>query len=100
MKSPEAQEKALELYSKKQWSYIEKIAKEYEGKTINGIKLTRSGMLAAAHLVGPGGLKKYIRSGGKNIPKDGNDTSIETYLKKFGGYDVSGFTGNSRIAKS
>ena len=56
---------------------------EYEGKEINGIQLTRSGMLAAAHLVGPGGLKKYLRSGGKNIPKDGNNTSIETYLKKF-----------------
>ena len=34
------------------------------------------------------------------VGKDGNNTSIETYLKKFGGYDVSGFTGNSRIAKN
>ena len=100
LNSPEAQEKAMALYSKKQWSYIEKIAKEYEGKKINGIQLTRSGMLAAAHLVGPGGLKRYIRSGGKDIPKDGNKTSIETYLKKFANYDVSGFTKNSRIAKN
>ncbi len=100
LNSPEVQEKAMALYSKKQWSYIEKVATKYEGKTINGIKLTRSGMIAAAHLVGPTALKAYLTSEGKKIKKDGNGTSLERYLKEFGGYDVSGFTGNSRIAKS
>lgn len=100
LNSPDAQEKAMALYSKKQWSYIKEAATKYEGQKINGIQLTRSGMLAAAHLVGPTALKEYLASGGKKIKKDGNGTSLERYLKEFGGYDVSGFTGNSRIAKN
>jgi hypothetical protein len=66
---------------------------EYHGTIVNGILITESGILAAAHLSGGGGVKEYFES---NINKtDGYGTTIESYLTKFGGYSVS--FGNSLI---
>lgn len=61
---------------------------KYENTYINGIKITESGLLGAAHLVGARSVKKYLRSGGKKVRKDGNGTSLEEYLELFGGYEL------------
>ena len=66
----------------------------FAGKRVNGIKITESGILAAAHLAGAGNVKKYLRSFGKFEFKDGFGTSINSYMKKFGGYDVSNLKAN------
>mgnify|MGYP000956848001 CR=1 FL=1 len=44
--------------------------KRYVGSKMNDIVITESGILAAAHLAGPGNVKKYLRSGGKDDKKD------------------------------
>lgn len=62
---------------------------KFSGKTINGIKITESGILAAAHLGGAGSVKRFFRSNGKQIRKDAFGTSIVSYMKRFGGYDTS-----------
>jgi hypothetical protein len=59
------------------------------GKTINGIKITESGILAAAHLSGAGNVKKFLRSNGTECFSDAYGSSIQHYLRKFAGYDVS-----------
>ena len=61
----------------------------FVGKRIKGITITESGILAAAHLAGAGNVKKFLRSYGNFEFKDSYGTSIESYLKKFAGYDVS-----------
>ena len=61
----------------------------FAGKTINGIKITESGILAAAHLAGAGNVKKYLRSNGSVRFSDAYGSSIKSYLNKFAGYDVS-----------
>ena len=58
-------------------------------KVINGIKITESGLLAAAHLGGASSVKTYLRSNGKNGFRDGFGTSLKSYIKKFNGYDTS-----------
>lgn len=93
LNNPQAQENAQRIYKQRQWGYIKNFAQKYDGKTINGIPITQSGMLAATHLLGQGELQRYLQSDGKYIPKDGYGTSIEEYLKKFAGYDVSEITG-------
>lgn len=94
LQNPEIQKKAMIAYKEKQWEYLENWGiRKYIGKTINGIKISPSGILAAAHLVGQVRLEKYLSSNGKNIPKDANGTSVEEYLKKFADYDVSEITG-------
>jgi hypothetical protein len=89
LRSPKMQEQAfIALLSKHKWvlrDYID----SYEGKTINGIDITESGILAAAHLGGAGNVKKFLRSNGSARFRDGYGTSISIYFKRFGGYDMS-----------
>lgn len=61
----------------------------YEGKVVNGVLITESGILAAAHLGGAGSVKKFFRSNGKSGFRDGFGTSLKSYMKAFGGYDTS-----------
>ena len=51
--------------------------------------VTESGILAAAHLAGPGSVKKYLRSYGLDNFADGYGTTICHYMKRFSGYDTS-----------
>ena len=63
--------------------------KRYVGSKMNDIVITESGILAAAHLAGPGNVKKYLRSGGKDDKKDAFGTSISKYIKYFQNFDLS-----------
>jgi hypothetical protein len=58
------------------------------GETINGVTISKSGMIAASHLGGAGSLKKYLSSNGRINHKDVFGTSIYDYLKKFCYYDL------------
>lgn len=89
LNTPELQEAAFYANAaRNKWILIRDIA-AYEGKVINGIEITESGILAAAHLAGPGSVKKYLRSWGENGFSDAFGTTIGYYFKKFGGYDTS-----------
>jgi hypothetical protein len=89
LKDPALQEDAfLALCSVNKWILIRDI-KRSVGKRINGIRITESGILAAAHLAGAGSVKKYLRSNGSEGFSDAYGTSIEHYLSLFSGYDTS-----------
>ena len=89
LNSPELQDKAfLALLAKNKWKLKKEIEK-YEGKVINGLYITESGILAAAHLGGAGSVKKFFRYKGKRSLTDAYGTSIQSYIKMFGGYDTS-----------
>lgn len=57
----------------------------YEGKTIGGVKMTRSGMIAMAHLGGNGGMKKFLETNGQYDPDDSNGTNLSDYARTHGG---------------
>jgi len=57
--------------------------KRFEGKRIKGVAVTESGMLAAAHLAGPGNVMKYLRSYGRYDVKDVYGTSMAKYIRVF-----------------
>lgn len=87
--SPELQEKAFASnLARNKWILRKDIAR-FSGKRIGGLEITESGILAAAHLAGPGNVKKYLRSWGGFDSKDAFGSSISHYLRKFSGYDVS-----------
>jgi hypothetical protein len=89
LKNPLLQEKAfLANLEKNKWILRNEI-KKFNGKWINGIKITESGILAAAHLGGAGAVQQFLWSYGKKSMKDAYGTKIEHYLKKFSGYDLS-----------
>ncbi|ARV16770.1 peptidoglycan-binding protein LysM [Polaribacter sp. SA4-12] len=89
LRNPELQEKAFVALCKVNKWILRKDILRSVGKTINGIKITESGILAAAHLSGAGNVKKFLRSNGSIRFSDAYGASIQSYLKKFGGYDVS-----------
>lgn len=86
--APELQEAAFYANAARNKWILQRDIKRFEGKIINGVKVTESGILAAAHLAGPGSVKKYLRSGGVVAFSDAFGTSLAYYLKKFGGYDT------------
>ena len=86
--SPEGQEYAIRAYHKKVCRYIRYYdLEQYIGTTYCGVKVTRSGLLAACHLVGIGSMKKALASGA--LVRDGYGTPATEYLELFGGYDIS-----------
>ena len=88
--NPDVQVAAVVAFQNVQWKQIQVLGLDKSvGKTINGILITQSGLLAGAHLVGVGGLQKFINSNGAVISVDGNGTSISQYISQFGGYTIS-----------
>ena len=83
------QEEAFTAYTSRNKWILRRDISRYVGRTIAGVKVTESGILAAAHLAGAGNVKKYLRSGGTVGFSDAFGTSIRYYLKKFSGYDTS-----------
>jgi hypothetical protein len=57
----------------------------YLEKSIRGVKITKSGIIAACHLGGVEGVKNYFKNGIDR--KDLYKTSISDYLVEFSGYD-------------
>jgi hypothetical protein len=86
--SQELQIKVLQVYIKSNQLELQDCIDAYEGKTINGVLITRSGILAGAHLGGPTGVRLYLVSNGAINRQDMNGTSIQDYIKHFQGYDI------------
>jgi hypothetical protein len=62
---------------------------KYEGKTVNGIYVTQSGLLAGAHLGGAQSVINWLESNGLSDFADGNGTHITKYIKAFSGYKLN-----------
>ncbi|WP_340073490.1 peptidoglycan-binding protein LysM [Leptobacterium sp. I13] len=87
--TPVIQERAfIANVARNKW-ILRRDIKRFVGKRIDGILVTESGILAAAHLAGAGNVKKYLRSGGTVGFEDANGVSIFYYMKRFSGYDTS-----------
>ena len=86
LNNPQLQEEAmmaLLLHNKeKLQTYIDL----FDGETVNGMYISESGILAAAHLGGQGSVKRYFKNG--KVFKDGNGTKITSYMNKFSGYEI------------
>lgn len=87
--SPELQEDTFMAYCSLNKWILRKEIKKKVGKTINGVLVTESGILAAAHLAGSGNIKEYLRTNGQYRFKDAFGSSMQHYLIKFAGYDTS-----------
>ncbi len=87
--NPELQERVFESNLARNKWILRKDIPRFVGRRINGVEVTESGILAAAHLSGPGNVKKFLRSNGALDVSDAYGTSITHYLKKFRGYDIS-----------
>jgi hypothetical protein len=90
LNTPKLQEKAfVTLLSKNKYELQAYIA-YFEGKIVDGVKITESGILAAAHLGGVSSVKRFLNSDGEKQCKDDYGTSVRSYLRDFGGFETKG----------
>ena len=88
---PALQEKAFLMnVMRNKWILRREISR-FNGLVINDMFITESGIIAAAHLSGPGNVKKFLRSycDSELDLKDANGTKISDYLKTFKNYNIS-----------
>ena len=84
--TPQIQEEAMRILLERNRFNLRHQIKKYDGKIVNGVLITESGILAAAHLAGVGNVKEWFKNG-KEF-RDGNGTKLTSYLKTFGGYKL------------
>ena len=87
--NPALQEKAFLANTRRNKWVLRRDIKRFVGKEIDGIEVTESGILAAAHLAGPGNVNRYLRSLGAEDFTDAYGTGIPYYMRKFSGFDTS-----------
>lgn len=87
LNNPDLQEEAMLSLLNHNKEKLQQYIDVYDGKTVNGIYITESGILAAAHLGGQGSVRRYFRNG--KVFKDGYGTKITSYMSEFSGYDIS-----------
>lgn len=81
-KNPELQKQAEAWHFDDLAKAADKHASLY-GTKINGIPVTREGLMGIAHLGGKGGLDRYVQTGGKYNPADSNGTKLSDYQARF-----------------
>ena len=87
LNSPYLQEQAMLDLLNHNKKILQKYIDYWEGKTIKGKPISESGILAAAHLAGPGNVKRFLKKG--EDFKDGNGTKLTSYLIQFSGYRLN-----------
>ena len=87
LNNPQLQEEAMMALLLHNKEKLQKYIDVFDGQTVNGMLITESGILAAAHLAGPGNVKRYFKKG-KQF-KDGNGTKLTSYLINFSGYKLN-----------
>jgi len=87
LSDPTIQELAMDELLERNRRTLRREIEKYEGKVINGIYITESGILAAAHLGGAGNVKKFFRRGYEF--EDGNGTKMTSYMVRFADYDLN-----------
>jgi len=81
------QEEAMLKLLKHNKHILRREIKKYCGTEKHGVYITESGLLAAAHLAGPGNVKKWLRRGKRF--RDGLGTDLVEYLVLFGNYKIN-----------
>ena len=86
LNNPQLQEEAMMALLLHNKEKLQKYIDVFDGQTVNGMLITESGILAAAHLGGQGSVKRYFKNG--KVFRDGNGTKITSYMNKFSGYEI------------
>jgi len=66
---------------------LKDVITKYCDQTINGVRVTRSGILAAAQF-GPGKVIEFFEGGSKHGLYDGNGVHVGTYMQLFANYKL------------
>lgn len=89
LNNPAVQDRAAKDWMQIMWRYIRADGLDrYAWKEVGGVTLSPSGMLAATHLLGSGGLRQFIESKGSADIRDPYGMPLRSYIVDLGGYDI------------
>jgi hypothetical protein len=78
------QEEAMDILLRINESVMKKSIEKFVGFTmLDSIRITRTGILAAAHLAGPANVKEFLESFGKKNVRDRMGTHVSDYVFRF-----------------
>lgn len=81
LNDPRLQDSVMMAYMRANHRELREYIERYDGRIVNGIKISRAGILAGAHFAGSFGVKQYLNGG--NTVVDGNGTTIHQYMAMF-----------------
>jgi len=87
LNNPKIQEEAMMKLLKSNQHILRREIRKYSGTSVHGVYITESGLLAAAHLAGPGNVKKWLKRGERF--RDGLGTDLVDYLQLFSNYKIT-----------
>lgn len=91
LNNPTLQDSAMILYMKDNANDLKQIIKKYNNTYVNGIFITKSGILAGAHLVGSAGVMAFFYPEKFSYrTTDGNGVHVSVYMTKFANYNLRG----------
>lgn len=87
LRNSKLQDSVMLRYMKANHKELKYLIDKYDGKIVNGIKITRAGILAGAHFAGSHGVRKYLQGTGSNI-SDARGTTLTKYMKYFSNFQL------------
>lgn len=78
-------------YMKANYRELVALIDRYNGKTVNGVRVTRAGILAGAHFAGTTGVRAFLVSNGTTDLMDGNGTTMSKYMGRFSKFALPPF---------
>jgi len=88
LRNPAIQDTVMIMYLKVNNEILDKFIARYDGKVFKGVSITRSGVLAAAHLGGAGSVIAWFKNDSHTGLVDANGTSIREYMVTFANYPI------------
>lgn len=87
--APAAQDAALQAWFERVNDDLRALDLDrFQGQTLNGVVVTKSGLIAGASLVGVWALRDYLQSDGQKVTGDYNGTTVADYIRVFADYDT------------
>lgn len=89
LNNPDIQDSAMIVLLKANKRILGKYIDSFDGVMLDSVLITKSGMLAGAHLVGAGGVLSYLRQDSVYRTYDGNNVHVSQYIDEFKSYDLN-----------
>lgn len=87
LRNSHLQDTVMMAYMKANHRELEPLINRYNGKVVNGVKVTRAGILAGAHFAGSHGVKQYFNGTGQNVT-DARGTTLTKYMTYFSNFHL------------
>ena len=87
LRDSKLQDSVMLAYMKANHRELAPLIRKYNGKVVNGVKITRAGILAGAHFAGSGGVRAFLTGRGANIA-DARGTTITKYMSYFSNFNL------------